>query len=98
MVYDITERLKFNEDPVLIIKGKKFTIRSDAEVVLQLMGILTDKGEFAGATEAMKLLLSAEDHKKLSSLHLKVEDYVAVMKAAVDLAIGEDPGEEFKGE
>ena len=98
MVYNLTEKLKFNEDPILEIKDVKLTIKSDAEVVLQLLDLLTEKGDFAGATEAMKLLLSAADQKKLGGLHLKTEDYIVVMRTAVQLAMGADPDKEAAGE
>lgn len=98
MVYDLTEKLKFNEDPILVIKDKELTVKSDAEVVLRLMDLLQTKGEIAGATEAMSLLLSPADLKKLSALHLKTDDYVTVMHAAINLALGSDPEEEEQGE
>ena len=98
MVYDLTEKLKFNEDPILVIKDKELTVKSDAEVVLRLMDLLQTKGEIAGATEAMSLLLSPADLKKLSALHLKTDDYVTVMHAAINLALGSDPAEEEQGE
>ena len=98
MIYNLTEKLKFDTDPVLVIKDKELTIKSDAEVVLKLLDILSTKGEISGAVEAMSLLLSSADLKKLNSLHLKTPDFVTVMKAAVRLALGEDPDEEDQGE
>ena len=98
MTYNLTEKLKFSEDPILRIKDTELTIKSDAEVVLQLMDVLANKGEIAGAREAMDLLLSAADKKKLYALHLKMEDYIEAMKAAVQLAMGGDPSEEDAGE
>lgn len=98
MVYNLTEKLKFDQDPILQIKDVKLTIKSDAEIVLQLLDVLHGKGEIAGATEALRLLLSPADQKKLAGLHLKTPDYVVVMKAAVDLALGEDPDSEEPGE
>ncbi len=98
MRYNITEKLKFEEDPILVIKDKELTIKSEAETVLQLMDVLNIKGEIAGATEAMNLLLSPGDQKKLASLHLKTNDYIEVMKAAINLAMGDDPDDESQGE
>lgn len=98
MVYNLTEKLKFEQDPVMQIKDVQITVKSDAEVVLQLMDVLQGRGELAGALEALNLLLSPEDQKKLAGLHLKTADYVKVMKAAVNLALGEDPDEEDQGE
>ena len=97
MKYNITDKLKFDEDPILQIKDIELTVKSDAETVLKLMDVVTGEGELAGATKAMELLLSAKDQKKLTALHLKTYDYIAVMMAAVNLALGEDP-EEPQGE
>ena len=94
MRYDLTEKLKFGEDPVLVIRGEEMTIRSDAETVLRLMDVLRTKGEAAGAAEALELLMSEKDRKKLSGLHLKLDDYIETVKAAVQLALGGDPEEE----
>ncbi len=98
MVYDLTEKLRFDEDPVLVIKNTRLTVRSDAEVVLKLMDVLRQQGEAAGAGEAMELLLSPEDREKLRSLGLKLDDYIAVVRAAVQLALGADPEDEPSGE
>ena len=40
MIYDATAKLKFNEDPVLKIKDVELTVRSDADVLLQLGSVL----------------------------------------------------------
>ena len=93
MTYDLTEKLRFREDPKLIVRDTRLTVRSDAEVVLRLMDLIAEKGEVGGAREAMGLLLSPADQKKLSALHLKMDDYLEILKAAVRLALGEDPEE-----
>lgn len=98
MVYDLTDKLRFDEDPVLVIRGTRLTVRSDAEIVLRLMDALREKGEDAGAREAAELLLSPADRKKLSALGLKMDDYLAVLRAAVQLALGADPEDDAPGE
>lgn len=98
MKYDLTEKLNFADDPILVIKGVELTVNSDAETVLKLMDVIETKGEVAGAREAMDLLLSEKDRKKLSGLRLKIDDYVEAVKAAVALALGDDPEEEPSGE
>ena len=98
MRYDLTEKLNFGEDPKLVIKGTALTVRSDAEAVLKLMDVLGEKGEVAGAREAMELLFSAADRKKLAALNLKLDDWLEVLKAAVQLAMGTDPEAPQPGE
>lgn len=98
MTYDITEKLNFDADPKLKIKDVELTIKSDAENVLQILDILQNNGETAAAVKCMPILLGEEDQEKLKSLHLKMNDYVEVLEAAVSLALGEDPGEDKQGE
>lgn len=98
MKYDLTDKLRFGADPKLVIRGTELTVRSDAETVLRLMDVLGEKGEAAGAREAMELLLSKADQKKLAALNLKLGDWMEVLKAAVQLAMGGDPEDDRPGE
>lgn len=98
MIYNMTEKLKFDSDPVLTIKDTELTIKSEAETVLQLLDIVSSKGELAAARACMELLLSPADQKKLKALHLSARDYVEVMSTAMSLALGEDPDEDIQGE
>ncbi len=94
MQYNLTEKLKWNDDPVLIIRDTELTINSDAETVLQLMDIMANRGEMQGAMEALNLLLGEKQMKKLKALRLKIDDYMTVVRTAVQLAMGNDPGED----
>lgn len=98
MTYDITEKLNFDADPKLKIKDVELTIKSDAENVLKILDVLQNSGETEAAVKCMPILLGEEDQEKLKSLHLKMNDYIEVMEAAVSLALGEDPGEDKQGE
>lgn len=42
-IIDITEKLSFEENPILVIKGKELEVNTDAETVLKLMGIIGDQ-------------------------------------------------------
>lgn len=97
MLYNITEKLKFDEDPVLQIGEIQLTVKSDAEVVLKLLDIVNNNGEIAAAVQAQPLLLSEEDQEKLKGLHLKTADWLEVMGAAIQMAFGQEP-EELPGE
>ncbi len=94
MVYDLTEKLKFGEDPKIKIRDVELTVRSDAETVLKLLDIVSRKGELAAAQETAELLLNERDRKKLTGLHLKMDDYSKVVRSAARLAVGADPDEE----
>ena len=98
MLYSLTEKLKFDENPVIEVKGKKLTVNADAETVLQLLDILQTRGETQAAIEAFELLFSEKDKKTIKGLKLQFKDYITLLTAAVDLALGEDPDKEEPGE
>lgn len=94
MVYDITDKLKFGEDPVLKIKDEELTVHSGADVLLQVIDLYRNKGEIDATIGAIDLLLSEEDRKKLEGIGLQMVDYMTVVKTMVSLALGEDPEED----
>lgn len=97
MKYDITDKLKFDADPVIKVRDMEITINSDAENVLQILDILQNESEYAAMRKCMPILLDKENQEKLRSLKLKTGDYMEVLQAAVSLALGEDPDEENSG-
>lgn len=97
MLYSLTDKLKFNTDPQIEIKGEVITVKSDAETVLQLLDVVRNKGEIDGAIMVMDILLNEKDRKTVKSLGLKMGDYVKLTSVMVDLALGNDPDAD-KGE
>lgn len=94
MLYSLTDKLKFDDQPQLQIKDEVLTINSDAETVLKIMDTVSTKGDTEGTLEAVNLLFNEEDRAKLRSLKLSMEDYMTVISTAMQLAVGEDPDEE----
>ena len=94
MLYSLTDKLKFDENPQIEVKGKLLTVKADARTVLKLMDIVNTKGETEGALEAVNLLFSEKDQKAIDSLKLSMGDYVTLVATAIQLAVGEDPDEE----
>ena len=93
MLYSLTDKLKFEENPQIEIKDTVVTVQADAETVLKLMDIVNRKGEVEGALEAVKLLFSEKDRKALDKLNLSMGDYTTVISTAMQLAVGSDPDE-----
>ena len=96
MLYSLTDKLKFNDDPQIAIKDKVITVKSDAVTVLKLLDVVKQTGEVEGAVSIMDLLLSEEDKAKVDSLNLKISDYIMVAETIIDLALGNDPEDEKK--
>ena len=94
MLYSLTEKLKFEDNPQIEIKDKIITVNADATTVLKLMDIVNQKGEVEGALEAVNLLFSKEDRKTIDSLKLSMADYTTLVSTAMQLAVGADPDED----
>ena len=91
MRYDMTDKLNFEDNPVLVIKDTEFEINSDAETVLKIMDIVESEGEVKGAVKCSKLLFSEKEQKKLQKLNLNMNDFTTFLRVALALAVGEDP-------
>ena len=95
-VVDITEKLSFDTNPKLKIKGKEYEVNADAETVLLIMGILSTEGDGPGATKKMyELIFSEKEREKIKKLNLQFRDFSKVVESAVNLIIGD---EENQGE
>lgn len=92
-VKDITEKLMFNENPVIKIKEKELEVNADAETVLRIMGVISEGSSPKTMKEACELLFDGEAQKTLSEMKLQFDDYVTVVNAAIDLVVGADEEE-----
>lgn len=96
-IVDITEKLDFDTNPKLVIKGKEYEVNADAETVLKVMGTLgTDGSSPAAVIEMYNLIFSEKERKSIAKLNLQFKDFRKVVEAAIDLIIGD--GEEQQGE
>lgn len=96
-VIDITDKLDFDTNPKIKVKGKEYEVNADAETVLKVMGLYGESGEIAlSSVEKMyELLFTEKDRKELAKLKLKFKDFQTVVMAAVNLITGD---EETEGE
>lgn len=96
-IVDITDKLSFDGNPKLVIKGKELEVNADAPTVLKVMGLMGDKDP--GAKEILdtyELMFSEKSKKEIEKLKLNFTDLITVVQEAVALIIGEDeqPGEQ----
>ena len=94
MVYSLTDKLKFEENPQIEINGKKITVNAEAETALKLFDLLETEGEMKATLKAADLLFSEKDRKYIDSLKLSMGDYGLLLRTAMDLCIGNDPDAE----
>mgnify|MGYP007084265487 CR=1 FL=1 len=92
---DITDKLSFNTNPKLVIKGESFEVNAEAKTMLEIMGLFSNKNESEATIEAYGKIFSEKDRKKFDKMHLSFEDFQTIMSEAMDLIRGnvDDEGE-----
>lgn len=95
-IVDITDKLSFDGNPKLVIKGKELEVNADAPTMLKVMGLMGE--EHPGMKEILEtydLMFPEKSKKEIEKLKLDFNDLIVVAQEAVALIIGEDeqPGE-----
>lgn len=94
-IVDITEKLSFDENPFIVIRGRRYEVNSDAKTVLEIMGAFQNKKQEEAMLFAYEKMFSEKDRKAIESLKLPWKDFEVVIQTAVNLATG---NEETEGE
>ena len=84
---DITEKLTFDGNPCIVIKGKELEINADAPTVLKIMS-MTEGG---GAKEVLgmyELIFPEKSRKELDKFKLPFRDLVTVVQEAISVITG----------
>lgn len=94
---DITEKLSFDENPKIVIKGTELEVNADAATVLQIMGIMNDSGSTTAkdVLDMYNLIFPEKERKAIDKMKLSFADFNKIVECAVDLIVG---GEEDTGE
>ena len=90
-VIDITDKLTFDGNPSLMIKGKKLEVNADAPTMLKVMGLMG--GGNPGPKEIVdmyEIMFPEKSRKEIEKMKLGFGDLITVVEAAVDLIIGEE--------
>lgn len=89
-VVDITEKLTFEGNPLLMIKGKKLEVNADAPTMLKVMGLMSSDNP--GMNEILtiyNMMFPEKSKKEVEKLGLNFNDLVVVVQEAVGLIVGE---------
>lgn len=89
-IINITDKLRFDENPKIVIKDIEFEVNADAETMLKIMGELSDNDQLEGVLKAFNLLFSEEDRKKMMQLKMPAKSLMTVVSLAMDLVMGEE--------
>lgn len=96
-VVDITEKLTFEGNPSLLIKGKKLEVNADAPTMLKVMGLMGS--DDPGVSEILKtydMMFPEKSKEEIEKLGLSFNDLIVVVQEAVGLIVGgvSDQGEQ----
>lgn len=88
---DITEKLNFEESPILLVKGEKIHVNDDAVTMLAVMQLMGgDSPSVKDVMGAYEKLFSEKDRKVMESkLKLKFSALMTVIEEAVALISGD---------
>ena len=89
-VVNITDKLEFDADPVLVIGNLKVRVKSDAETMLKLMGTLNKGEDLNTINEALGLLFSEKDltaicKYKKDGKKLTAKSLMLIVNTAIEL-------------
>lgn len=89
-VVDITDKLSFDGNPALMIKGKKLEVNADAPTMLKVMGIMADEPGINEIAKVYDMMFSEKTKKEIEKLSLNFDDLIIVIQEAVSLIVGEE--------
>ena len=93
---DITEKLSFESNPELIVKGKHLEINADAPTLLRVMALMSNESPgIDDINTAYEMIFTEKARIEGEKLGLKVPDWMILVQAAITLATG---GDESQGE
>ena len=84
-VVDITDKLTFDGNPCLMVKGEKIEVNADAPTMMKVLNI-TKNG---GASELYELVFPEKSRKLINSFKLLVPDWMTVIHEAMKLITGD---------
>lgn len=90
-IVDITDKLTFDGNPKLIVKGKELEVNADAPTMLKVMGAVGNGDP--GVNEIIEiydLMFSDKSKKVIESMKLGFSDLIIVVQEAMALIIGDN--------
>ena len=93
---DITDKLSFEGNPSLVIKGKAIEVNADAPTMLKVMGLMSANDPGAQEIlEAYDMMFPEKSKKEIERMKLGFNDLIIVVQEAVQLISGmEEPAGE----
>ena len=86
---DITEKLSFDGNPVLVVKGHDLEVNADAATVLKVMGVLGEESTPKQVLDMYNLIFPDKTRKEIENLKLSFNDLQILVSSALNLITGE---------
>ena len=93
-IIDITDKLNFEENPILKIKDVELEINTEAENMIKIMALTSENPGPNEIVQMCDLVFTKQSKEKLDKLSLKFNDYVDVIMTAISVASGSYEEEE----
>ena len=89
---NITDKLDFDGNPIIVIKDKEIEVDASAETVLKVMGKFSEGNTSSpkAIVEMYELIFPEESREKIKELKLSFKDFSTVVEAGIDAIVGND--------
>ena len=89
-IVDITDKLSFDGNPKLVIKGKELEVNADAPTMLKFMGLLRNVDPGAQEVlDAYDMMFQEKTRNEIDKMKLSFRDLMIVVQEAVSLITGD---------
>lgn len=94
-VVDITDKLSFDGNPTLVIKGKKLEINADAPTVLKVMNFMQkeDVDDMGVVSNMYELIFPEKSRTEINKMKPSVNDWMTIVREAMTLVVGDLDGQ-----
>lgn len=98
-IIDITDKLNFEEKPIIKVKDVEIKANNDAVTILKVIALFDNDGKGMSVKNVLdiyNLLFDEENQQKIDSLKLSFEDFSTLVVNAAQAVINDN--EEIEGE
>lgn len=89
-VVDITDKLTFDGNPCLMVKGEKIEVNADAPTMMKVLNVTKNGGASEkNMNELYELVFPEKSRKLINSFKLLVPDWMTVIHEAMKLITGD---------
>ena len=89
-IVDIADKLSFDGNPKLVIKGKELEVNADAPTMLKVMGLLrNDDPGVQEVLDAYDMMFQEKARNEIDKMKLSFRDLMIVVQEAVSLITGD---------